>query len=724
MMDLNYSIPDGLTLVSQGQNRRVFKNSDGGYELVGEGHGVEVMTYKQVLSALKSPDAWAQNLVFQSNVAAARIRCGGLFYVEQLNEKQQDEVAFRQSLCIGLAELQKEVPRLTQAYLNLTSTRQKLRAIARCIYTKHPIDIARRGGGIVAAAWMPLGRTLLKYFKRYVQSGYDPMALADQSWLKGNRNRRISATVIDLIYQAIEPVDFDTRKRSVRAIHKKFVELLEGENARRTVNGLEPLESVCYSTILDELKKISPTARAIARDGIKSAVNTHSRGVTDTRALMLGDYAEIDECKISLMSVSKRSGWFAKLDESQKGLLKEVDEIIHSRLFLVLIIDVASRMPLGWVLTESPNAEATCAALRMAMRDKTKEKVKYGCICDPMPPIGICMLKNDNGAGLRNSLVKTAAVGLNVQTVDARTYRGGDKPHVERMFGTMEDQLFAFLLRYAGRRAGALSGYDPIKNGVLDVEELYGLITRYLVDEYPLQRHTGTTMMGRRPIEAAKQIEETEGAVFPPAAHDLRIHLGFKHQCKITHEGVKAFGLPFNSVELQRAGETFRGKVTVFVNPDDIGFATILLEGHLKPILAELSWTEMKDLTLSEFFIYAQLARAEDPQLTKGFEETMNRVRRERADHMARIAAEKKLPRSFMTYAEAQKLSEELLTGVHSSRTVEIEGAVTPGSLSDPFLNDGRYDIKDGFEAPIEQQTTPTQEDPFSVAPEIDGKLT
>jgi hypothetical protein len=204
-------------------------------------------------------------------------------------------------------------------------------------------------------------------------------------------------------------------------------------------------------------------------------------------------------------------------------------------------------------------------------------------------------------------------------------------------------------------------------------------------------------MMGRRPIEAAKQIKEFEGAVFPPAAHDLRIHLGFKHQCKITHEGVKAFELPFNSVELQRAGETFRGKITVFVNPDDISFATILLEGHLKPILAELSWTEMKDLTLSEFLIYAQLARAEDPQLTKGFDETVNRVRRERADHMARIAAEKKLPRRFMTLTEGHKLSEELLTGVHSTRIVEVEGAITPGSLNDPLLDDGRYDIEDGF---------------------------
>ena len=137
---------------------------------------------------------------------------------------------------------------------------------------------------------------------------------------------------------------------------------------------------------------------------------------------------------------------------------------------------------------------------------KPVKKTIYGCERDPMPAIGIGTLKGDNGSGIRNSVVKSAAIGSAIQTIDARTYRGGDKPHIERMFGTMESGLIYLLHGYTGRRANALPGYDAIKNGVLDTEELYGLITRYLVDEYPLERHSGTGMYGRPPIVVAKGI--------------------------------------------------------------------------------------------------------------------------------------------------------------------------------------------------------------------------
>lgn len=719
----NYKIPSGMTVTSQGTQCQIYPNASGSYDVVSDRRGLEVMTYKQVLSVLKRPDAWSQNRVIQGVDATARVRSGGLFYVEQLCKEQQQEVEFREALCVSLLQLQKDGAKLTQPYLNRTETRQVIRAIAGQIYTKHPIDIARRGGGIVAACIMPKGRTLLNYLKRYVESAYDPMALADHKWLQGNRHRRISSTVLEMILRSIEEIDMDPRKRSVRGVYNRFKTLLASENASRALNGLEPLEGVCYSTIREEVRKISPTARAIARNGLKSTLNTHSRGSTDSRALMIGDCCDIDECKISLMSVSKKNGWFSKLSAQQKVTLKEVDEIIHSRLSLVVIIDVASRMPLGWTLSETPGAEATRSAMRMAMRNKTKEKIKYGCTMDPMPAVGINLLRNDNGSGLRNTDVKSAAVGLNMQALDARTYRGGDKPYVERMFGTMESQLFAFLHGYTGRRAGALPGYDPIKNGVLNTEELYALITRYLVDEYPLRKHTGTTMFGRRPIEVAKDVAENAGEILPPTAHDLRIHLGFEVRCKITHEGVKAFGLPFNSVELQAAGEIHRGKVKVFVNPDDISFATVLIEGRSAPIAAELSWTAVQDLTLPEFFEAAELARKSDPQLTQEFESTLNSVVRERFDHMERIASEKKLPRSYITIAEAERKASEILRGVHSARTIPHEGSATPGSLNELSMQDGAYKIAGGFENPLEHQAEPQHDELFTALPDTKGKL-
>lgn len=723
MINPKYSIPPGMTLTANGKTQRIFPNAQDGYDLESLERGTDVLSYKQVVTALKNPDAWSTNMMFLNNAASARIRCGGLFYVEQLRAEERSKVAFRKALCVAMSTLEQDGHKLTQAYLNLAPTRRKIKTVARQIFTEFPINTALRGGSVSKVACMPMGRTLLKYYKQYVESDFDEMALADQTWLRGNRTRRISTKVIELIFQAIEETFLDPRKRTAAAAYTRFSTLVSGENAMRSANGLSPLEHVSYTTVWSAVETITPASKSVARDGVKQAVNEHTRGSTDTRALMLGENVEVDECKLSLMTVSKKNNWYGKLSSDEKALLKEVDEIVHSRLFLVLIIDVASRMPLGWVLTEAPGAEATQAALRMAMRDKSREKVLYGCESEPMPAVGIGMLRGDNGSGIRNVDVKSAAVGLNVQCLDARTYRGGDKPYIERMFGTMEGQLIALLHGYAGRRAGALPGYDPIKNGVLDCEELYGLITRYLVDEYPLQRHTGTTMMGRRPIVAAEEINGKYGAILPPAAHDFRIQLGFKHRCQISHEGVKAFGLPYNSPELQLAGERAKGKVTVFVDPDQIAFATVLLEGRSDPILADLSWTAMSDLTLKEFFTVAESARAEDPELTEAFESTLSRVRQERFSQLADIASKRKLPRSYMTLEEANKKAHVILAGVHSSRVIEVEGAAQPGSLNDECLSQGAYVIGDGFSEAIELQSDDTNPDFLTSTPNIEGKL-
>lgn len=723
MIDPKYVIPSGMMLTANGKTQRIFPNAQDAYDLESSERGTDVVNYNQVVSALRNPDAWSTNMVILNNAASARIRSGGLFHVDQLKAKEQDKVAFRKALCIAISSLEREGHKLTQAYLNLGPTRIKIKAIAAQVYTKFPINTALRGGSVSQVACMPLGRTLLKYYKGYVESGFDEMALADQTWLRGNRKRRLSTKVLDLILQAIEEAFLDPRKRTSAAAYTRFTTLLAGENAVRAANGLSPLGKVSYTTVWQAVQAVSPSSKSIARDGIKQAVNDHTRGSTDTRALMLGEYAEVDECKLSLMTVSKKNNWYGKLSADEKDLLKEVDEIVHSRLFLVLIIDVASRMPLGWSLAEAPGAEATQAALRMAMREKTRERIVYGCEREPMPAIGIGMLKGDNGSGIRNVEVKSAAVGLNVQSIDARTYRGGDKPYIERMFGTTEGQLISLLHGYAGRRAGALPGYDPIKNGVLDCEELYGIITRYLVDEYPLQCHTGTTMMGRRPIRAAEEINEKYGAILPPTAHDFRIQLGFKKRCQISHEGVKVFGLPYNSPELQLAGEQAKGKATVFVDPDHIAYATVLLEGHSEPILADLSWTKMSDLTLKEFFTIAEAARAEDPQLTASFEGTLVRVRQKLSKQLADIASKHKLTRSFMTLEEADSKAKALLAGVHSPRVPELAGTTKPGSLSDDDLSQGAYTIGDGFTEAIELEADETDPDFLKNVPDIEGKL-
>ncbi len=149
------------------------------------------------------------------------------------------------------------------------------------------------------------------------------------------------------------------------------------------------------------------------------------------------------------------------------------------------MIDVASRMPLAWVIAESPGAEATLALLRMATRDKTREKLLYGCTGEPAAAVGLMHVKNDNGTGLRNSTVIEALMGTGSINTITRTYASADRPHIERLFGRLEMDVFKLLPGYTGRGPGELPGNDAMANGVLTVEQLHGIVSRYLIDNYP-----------------------------------------------------------------------------------------------------------------------------------------------------------------------------------------------------------------------------------------------
>ncbi|WP_339108570.1 hypothetical protein [Thioclava sp. GXIMD4216] len=708
-MKLNPLIPAGLQLKLSGKTRVLYPNGDGYYRAEHADSGrVEIITYNEALSWLKRPDCSSIGQL-TSSAASARVRNGGRHYREQLSEELQDQIDFRKALCVGIDHLEQSGVKVTPTSVDKLQNQRIIREVAGQLYKTRPISYALRGGSTKLVAIPPRGRTLLDYRQRYIDSGYDEMALVDQAWLRGNHMPRITTRMRELMTEAIEQIYLDPKKPNVSSVLRHLETLTTEENAKRKLNGLGPLKLVTHKTLAKHIRMIGSTAVAIARDGERFVANNRSRGATDTRALSVGEEVTIDECKLSLITTVKEKGWWERLSSEEQAALEEIDEIIHTRLWLVLVLDVATRMPLAWVLTDSPSQHATLEALRMATRDKTREKVVYGCESDPMPAVGIGSIVGDNGSGLRNASVKAATVGVLGQSIDARSYHGVDKPFLERMFGSLESVLINMIHGYTGRKAGALPGYDPIKNGVLDCQVLYGLITRYLVDEYPNQRHYGATMLGQRPIKQLQLTNQFYGSFAEICPHDRLIHLGWKSKATISDEGVKAFGLPYNSPELQAVRDHVHGKVSVFSDPDCTNHVTILIEGHPDPILGYLTWTAMSDMTIPEFLAIAEAARAEDPEETEEFEARLARARRARFDQLHFIAVEHKLARSYMTIAEAQKKAEIVTAGQHSRPYSALPGTVDPGSIADEHASAGIRKVGAGFKPPLDGSLAPKE---------------
>jgi hypothetical protein len=433
------------------------------------------------------------------------------------------------------------------------------------------------------------------------------------------------------------------------------------------------------------IRRFAQQSHLIATEGPRQARNKRGRGSTDLRALLIGEVVEIDECKISLVMCAKSAGYWEKMEQEGKDALEKLDEFIQSRFWILVMIDVATRMPLVWVVTENPNADATLALLRMATRDKTREKQFYGCSGEPAAAVGLMHVKNDNGSGLRNSTVIGALLGSGSINTITRTYSSTDRPHIERLFWTLENIVFRMLPGYTGSRPGDLPGYDAMANGVLTVEQLHEIVTRYFIDEYPSTRHYGFGMNGRRPIDVYRSINETRGHVPQIDSQTRRIQLGWEDEVTPTDESVRVFhGIWFNSNEFQEKRDAYRvsGKVKVYVDPDNLNFATAVLPNVKEPIELHLQVTAFADMTLPEELRLMAEHRREDPLATEIHDDQVMRTRMHRYERIKAIGVEHNLPRSYSTIAECKQLAKSVFAGPLMTRPKSVAGTTRRGRIT------------------------------------------
>ena len=548
------------------------------------------MPFGALVEQLKLPGA-RLDTALPATGGRLKQRLGGFTTSEALSDDQREAGRFHFALCQGVlawrtairAEHRDPSLDLSERMLDKPEARRFIAAVAEQIFGKKILVNPARGG-TSKAHFMYRGRTLMKYFRVFenLEPDESPMdALVTLDHLRGNRTDRICGRLRELMTEAWERIGFDVKCPSVSNVRKFLEARIREENRKRSANELSKLVLPADRTLREHRDGLlTPTEYLIATKGLRHARNKRGRGSTDLRALVIGEMVEIDECKISLVMAAKTGGFWERMSRDERDALETLEEHIRSRFWILVMIDVASRMPLAWVIAETPNAEATLELLRMATRDKTREKLLYGCTGEPAAAVGLMHVKNDNGTGLRNSTVVGALMGTGSINTITRTYASTDRAHIERFFGTLEMDVFKLLPGYTGRGPGELPGYDAMANGVLTVEDLHGIVSRYLIDEYPSTRHHGVGMGGRRPSEVYRTINETRGQIPPIDPHIRRIQLGWRDEVTPTDEGVRVFsGVWFNSTDLQRKREEYgvKGKVKVYVDPDDMNLATVIL---------------------------------------------------------------------------------------------------------------------------------------------------
>jgi hypothetical protein len=179
-----------------------------------------------------------------------------------------------------------------------------------------------------------------------------------------------------------------------------------------------------------------------------------------------------------------------------------------------------------------------------------------------------------------------------------------------------------------------------------------------------------------------KHIAETRGCFRPMDPNLRRIHLGWEESVTPTDEGVRVFGgIWFNSDELQIAIDDARimgRKLSVFVDPENMARATVLVPSVDEPIEVHLQITAFADMTLVEILDLMAEWRKENPKTAEIHNDRVMKFRSDIFKMMRVIGVERKLPRSFSTIAECRNKARSIFAGARIVPGRLLEGTVGP----------------------------------------------
>lgn len=656
-----YKVTSGSHLILDDRHWTVIGKDPEGYAVEGHEDGeFTTISFQRVDSAVRAGNCEIISPVELEAEKKLADFTGGFTRMAQLPEQERVDVRKRLILVQAIEQLEREGHKITQRFLSRPDIRKRLKDLGDEIGGEKGMFSARRTGKTEASFEILSGRTLQKYIKLYRQFNGNPVALMHRENLKGPQGE--ARKKLSVFQERFIDYVITHWLKPTKVKLAPLVELAKTQFYPPVEAIVEGFQFPSITTMRARIKAIPKTVAVLGREGKRQAPNLKGAGSTDRRANMFGERTEIDQAYLSIFTdkTGQLNGKIvSRAQAAKKGDKLDQNEIQRS--WFHYCYDVASGMPLAWVLSETADADHSMALLRMATRDKTREKVRYDCKRDPAPPVGLMIGLADNGTATRNGRVRAGQLGSHTTVIDGRTYRANDKPGVESQFGILQTQVLNFLPGYAGSRPGELPGYDPKGSAALTHDQLYGIITRYLVDEKPFAPSRGTGQFGATPYQKMEEILETYGAIFPPSLEDRRIHLGESRTVSVTSEGVKVFNLPFNSTELQHfADKSPSKKVNVHLDPDDLRKVTITVEGRAEIMHAKLTMTAFNDLTLNEALEVMKRAVTDNPERRQLHEQYLWDARSRRAKETEFLSSPN-VPDSYRGIEALQQTADALL---------------------------------------------------------------
>lgn len=271
----------------------------------------------------------------------------------------------------------------------------------------------------------------------------------------------------------------------------------------------------------------------------------------------------------------------------------------YRRVLLSLMIDITTRSIIGFTfrLVGTKGVDQTSLLLQsMTPRENRPERdqVRELVIEDypelkfltaeeraryeaAMPFIKAKRIMTDNGADYRSNVFLSAAKQMGVDLTHANPHRPTQKPHVERVFKTINSQWTQFQPGYVGGSPD-MKGDAALSGHILTLDALFELFDDWVISDYQNRPHEGLLDREDPTIELSPNqkfhtTSDVNMNIFVPLTWDKYIAFLPSEFRRISRKGIEINGFFYDSSELHFLREkhsdihTHDGKWEIKVDP-------------------------------------------------------------------------------------------------------------------------------------------------------------
>lgn len=419
-------------------------------------------------------------------------------------------------------------------------------------YTKEKLaPLIARVANCIGDGSPPSTSSVYRWHQRYIKANLNFLALIPKFYNRGGAGHRIDDAQLEIMERVVQEKYLTLQRKPIREIHYSLIAEIEKANKSRASGNT--IKTPGYDTLRRYIKSLPAYDVDLARYGIEYTRKKYRSSSVTPRPIYLLERVEIDHTPLDLFVIDEKS------------------LMALGRPYVTWAIDGYSRQILGFYLSFAPpGIEAVFCCLKHMINNKNYVAERYPDIQNEWPVYGVpTELVVDNGLEFhaQELLRATAELQINYKFCPPRT--PWFKPMVERSLRSLAEQFAHLMPGTAFARWFDRYGYDPIKEGVVTMDELVHALHIWIIDVYGHRYHRG---LKTTPASAWQKGLEVSSP-HPFDTNRLNLVLSQQKHRILGHAGIEMNGLRYNSEEMLVLRKQFGDRIRVQVrfNADDLG---------------------------------------------------------------------------------------------------------------------------------------------------------